>query len=410
MATATREPRTAKTKSPASDTAPDFTFALARSLFAEALGNVALALPKRGVLPILNTVLVRAGERALSLTCSNLEQTVETSTGATVSGAGAVALPCAKLVQIVGSLPTGCVIEVTVRRDRATLKAGKSRFEIIGLPVAEWPLPEDTSFDGEFSASGKELVDALNRLAPIASTAMSRPAFNAAFLEIPEDAAAKHAFLVTTDGNRLARATLAVTRATPVLHGGFNLPRQAFAAVTKLFANDEDVSVKACREMIRIVGKRATFTTRLVVERFPNYQFILAHDSIAFATVDREAFREVVKRVAIMTDKESVALELTRDAMRVVATGSDAGEGEDELPVVFEPGKIDLPYAVTFNTTALIDALGAVTGKDARLDFAGSKKPLYVRNAAEPESAAVATMLPLGQYADAPAASGGSHG
>lgn len=388
MTAAAKPARTAPTPAAGSG----FTFRIARSAFLEALARAMMAAPKRTTLPILNTVLIRVSGSELTLTCSDLDQVVETKVAAVIAGTGTAALPARRLYDIVSALPSTAVLEATVSERRAKLVAGRAKFEVLGMPVEEFPKPEQDTSDASAQLDGRVLVAALKRVnAHIASSekAGALPGLAGALLDISD--AGVH--LVGTDRHRLARIEIALTNGTPPLAGQFLIPKGAISAIDKLFGSAEEITIAGTRQYVEIVSPQSVLRLRLITERYPNYEHFLKLPSTAHAIIDRAAFRDAVKRVS--TIAEGDYLELTFDASEVAikANTRDAGDGEDGVAcsLVSPTGR----HHMALNPALLVDVLDSMEGEDVRLDFTGTNNPLYIRDAKTSESTTMGLVLGL---------------
>lgn len=93
---------------------------------------------RRQTLPILANVLLTATEHGLRLSATDLE--VELSVPGKLDkcvAPGATTLPARKLLDLCRALPDGTLLTIDASGDRATVRAGRSRFSLSTLPAAE---------------------------------------------------------------------------------------------------------------------------------------------------------------------------------------------------------------------------------------------------------------------------------
>jgi hypothetical protein len=88
--------------------------------FARALRLIGRAVPSRPTLPVLQHVLLEGTPGRLTLTATDLDLAVVTSTPADVAAPGRVLLPARLLGEFVGQLPAAPVVVQTVRREWTT--------------------------------------------------------------------------------------------------------------------------------------------------------------------------------------------------------------------------------------------------------------------------------------------------
>ena len=75
-------------------------FRVAKEALLNGLASVQGALPSRTTLPVLNNVLIQAGDGRLTLTTTDLDMSVVTTLDAVVAVAGAFTLPMKRLSAI----------------------------------------------------------------------------------------------------------------------------------------------------------------------------------------------------------------------------------------------------------------------------------------------------------------------
>lgn len=377
-------------------TSETFKFAIARGAFVEALTRAATALPIKGTtLPVLNTVLMRVEGGQIVLTCTDIDRTVSTTiAGVAAMGTGAAALPAKRILEIVTALPSSAVLELSITGTKAKLTAGRSKFEILGMPVEEFPRVDMVASDSECSIAGSALVAALTKVAPHVAPLdhhkSDLPALAGALLHIDEDGT----HVIGTDRHRLARLALAVEQSAKPLVGKFVLARAAFGTITKLFGADEKVTVRGTRQQLRFTGAQSTFTTRLLEENYPDYKQFLKLEPTAHAVLTRGEFADALKRVAIVAESRALSLSFAKSELTITTEEMDMGSGEDVINCALESADAQ-PLLMGLNPRLLLDALEAVGGEQVRLDFCGFAKPVYVRDAATPTSSTLAVVLPL---------------
>lgn len=378
-------------------TSRTFKFAIGRTVLLEALTRAAVALPKRGTMPILNAVLVRAGAGELSLMCSDLELGVSTRvTSVACSGTGEAALPAKRLMEIVGALPQSATIEVSIDGNRAKLVAGRAKFDVLGMPVEEWPRQNAPLPDGSATLSGKALVALLNRVGShVASSekAGALPAISGILLDVTD----RGAFLVGTDRHRLIRIALPFQQSERPLLGQYSHPKSTAAAIAKLFADDESISIEGTRQQLTIVGSESTLTYRLISERYPEYSHFFKFPSRANVVLDRAEFAAAVKRVATASTEARLTMAFSESELALNAQSADAGRGEDVVPCAFKADEtIPVPFKFDVNPRYILDGVESFASEQVRVDFAGGLNPLYIRDAKEgADSVNVSMTVPL---------------
>ena len=104
-------------------------------------------------------------------------------------------------------------------------------------------------------------------------------------------------------------------------------------------------------------------TTRRIDGQFPNYQQLLPETFEHELTLPREELLEVVRRVAVMAQRNSpLRLRFADGELTVSAQTQDVGEARETLPVPFS-GE---PLEIGFNAEFLRDGIESVVGDELR--------------------------------------------
>ena len=114
-------------------------FSIQREVFLQPLSQVVGVVERRQTLPVLANFLLVTREGRLSVTGTDMEVELIGSVDADISQDGEITVPARKLVDIVRALPDGSKITFSVKDDKATMTAGRSRFTLATLPASEFP-------------------------------------------------------------------------------------------------------------------------------------------------------------------------------------------------------------------------------------------------------------------------------
>jgi len=129
---------------------------------------------------------------------------------------------------------------------------------------------------------------------------------------------------------------------------------------------------------------------RLMEGVFPNYERVIPKDFPLRASLEVEPFREALKRVSVLADKQNHRVDLFLEERRALLSAEgDYGKGQEEVSVVLEGAPMSLAYNIRY----LLEALAPLSGQ-AELLFSGPTSPTVVRSAEE-EGGYWAVVVPL---------------
>jgi DNA polymerase III subunit beta len=339
---------------------------------------------RKTTIPILSNFLLEAGAGdaggvdRLTITATDLDQSIRTSCPAKVKKPGACTIPARKLFDYVKLLPDGEISIKLMENHWVQIRSGRSNTKMVGMARANFPQV------AEFPETGLTKIPAASIKAMIAKTIFaisneeSRYTLNGALLILKAESLS----MVATDGHRLSHIEKAGESLENISGEKRTLiPRKALAELQSLLADSEDTSLDFYDDEHTLffrLGHRV-LTTRKLTGQFPNYEAVLPRDNSKFVVVRSEELMGSIQRVAQFADERSGAIKirLEQNEMKISSSSTESGESEDtiETPYSFDA------IVVGFNSTYLIDFLKAVgTSGEVRLEFkdaqsAGQMRP-----------------------------------
>ncbi|SEG18445.1 DNA polymerase III, beta subunit [Bryocella elongata] len=333
---------------------------------------------RKTTIPILSNFLFEANGETLTITATDLDQSLRTSCPAKVKKAGACTIPARKLYDYIKLLPEGEISIKLMDNHWVQIRAGRSNTKMVGMARANFPQVPEIPGGGLFKISAPALRNMISKTIFAISSEESRYTLNGALLVLKAESMA----MVATDGHRLAH----IEKHGETLEGVTGekrtlIPRKALAELQSLLSNTDAEFIDFADDEQTLffkVGGRV-LTSRKLTGQFPNYEAVLPRDNTKFVIVRSEDLMGCIQRVAQFADERSGAIKmrLEQNELKLSAQSTDAGESED---IIETPYNYD-PLVVGFNSSYLVDFLKAtgVTG-EVRLEFkdaqsAGQMRP-----------------------------------
>lgn len=325
----------------------------------ESLQSTLGAIEKRHTAPILENVLLRL-EGTRSWWCgTDLELEISTHAPVMDASDGEITLPARKLADICKSLPAESIINLEIQEDnRARITSGRSCFELATLPASEFPDLEDIGETRNFDIPENTLKHLLDSASFAMANQDVRYYLNGLLLEIN----AEGIRTVATDGHRLALCFYPEKqedRETTQLI----IPRKGVLELSRLLRNDCEVpvSLQSSQNHLRVQLDNLRFTTKLVDGRYPDYRAAVPQGGQIQVELDRKAFRDVLSRVAILSNEKfrGVRLSLTENLLQVQAHNPEQEMATDELDVHYSGSD----FSIGFNVNYLLDAVNHLDGE-----------------------------------------------
>jgi DNA polymerase III subunit beta len=333
---------------------------------------------RKTTIPILSNFLIEAADDKLTITGTDLDQSMKTSCPAKVKKPGACTIPARKLYDYIKLLGDGDISIKLLENHWVQIRAGRSNTKMVGMARANFPqVPEfpESSVTKIPTASLKNLI---SKTIFAISNEESRYTLNGALLVLK----AESPTVVATDGHRLAHIEKSNESLSNISGEKKTLiPRKALAELQSLLsASDQEYLEFADDEQTLFfrIGHR-TLTSRKLTGQFPNFEAVMPRDNNKFVVVRSEDLNASIQRVAQFADERSGAIKIRieQNELKISSSSTDSGESED---VIETPYNFDA-IVVGFNSAYLLDFLKATGNSgEVRLEFkdaqsAGQMRP-----------------------------------
>ena len=333
---------------------------------------------RKTTIPILSNFLFEAADDTLTITATDLDQSIRTSCPAKVKKPGACTIPARKLFDYIKLLPEGDISIKLMDNHWVQIRAGRSNTKMVGMARANFPMVPGFPTTGAFKIAAASLRNMIAKTIFAISNEESRYTLNGALLVLKAESMA----MVATDGHRLAH----IEKLGETLEGVTGekktlIPRKALSELWSLLNTTEVESLEFADDeqtlFFRVGGR--VLTSRKLTGQFPNYEAVLPRDNNKFVIVRSEDLMAAIQRVAQFADARSGAIKirLETNELKLSSSSTDSGESEDSIET---PYNYD-PLVVGFNSQYLIDFLKAIgTTGEVRLEFkdaqsAGQMRP-----------------------------------
>jgi len=362
--------------------------AIVRRSFVKALTPMLGVIDHKGSVPIMAHLLFEPEPGAVVVQGTDLEVGLKVRIECAVDEsrpAGAFAgftLPAQKLLQILKEVVDESVTFKTAGEDQMEIRAGRSRFKVMGLDPRSFPAMPGKE-PGTHLATLKLRAGVLSEILESTVFAVNEARYNLSgvYIESPE---AGRVRCVATDGHRLAL----IDREAPgfELTRGQIVPRKAIVAMRSLLDESPDAAVELniSENCVTLALGQWSFSTRLIEGEFPDYRGVLPKDFKYEVEFSRDALIAAIKRVSIMSNERYHGVKLVKDdqLLTVSSTSPDSGEAEDSLDISSVSGTIE----AGFNAQYLLQGLAILPKEtNATLRLTDETGPGLITSAVDPD-------------------------
>ena len=333
---------------------------------------------RKTTIPILSNFLIEAADDKLTITGTDLDQSMKTSCPAKVKKPGACTIPARKLYDYIKLLGDGDISIKLLENHWVQIRAGRSNTKMVGMARANFPQVPEFPESSVTKIPTSSLKNLIAKTIFAISNEESRYTLNGALLVLK----AESLTMVATDGHRLAHIEKSGESLSNISGEKKTLiPRKALAELQSLLsASDEEYLEFADDEQTLFfrIGHR-TLTSRKLTGQLPNFEAVMPRDNNKFVVVRSEDLNSSIQRVAQFADERSGAIKIRveQNELKISSSSTDSGESEDviETPYSFDP------IVVGFNSAYLLDFLKATGNSgEVRLEFkdaqsAGQMRP-----------------------------------
>ena len=309
------------------------------------------AVEKRQTMPALSNVLVQCEAQHLSLTATDLEIELVSQINLMSDETGETTLPAKKLLDICKSLSGDATLNITIDKDRAIVKSGRSRFTLATLPANDFPSLDELNPLVSISMTQTQLKNVIEKTAFAMAQQDVRYYLNGLLFDLTESGI--HS--VATDGHRLSysnqQMSLNISENKQII-----IPRKGIMELSRLLQhNDESVTIEIANNHIRVIVDNITFTSKLIDGRFPDYNRVIPERGDNLLTIDRNEFKQALIRTSILSNEKyrGIRLLLSDSLIKLQSHNPDHEEADVELEADYVGDEIE----IGFNVNYMLDVL-----------------------------------------------------
>src|SRR5262245_28828753 len=208
-------------------------FSASREAILEPLQTVIGVVERRERMPIRSNGLMATKSGNLSGTATDLEVEMVAEAEVKAEGNGEITVPGRKFHDICRAVPEGTTLEISVNGERATIKAGRSRFTLSTLRANDFPVVDEIAAKQTLRVARQDLRRVVDKTHFSMAQQDVRYYLNGLLLETQ----GKTLRAVATDGHRLALSE--ATLVAPALHDEqVIVPRKGVLELSRLLEGD----------------------------------------------------------------------------------------------------------------------------------------------------------------------------
>ncbi len=330
-------------------------------------------------LPILQHLLLTAGDGRLTLTASDGYCAIKAACLAEVRTPGRVALPAKLLAEYADRLAADRVtIVADPTRGRVRVAAGRASAVIGTADPDAFPALPDPPLDRAVTLDTAGLRRALGRVASFAADDDARPILGTIRCRLDDSGL----IAAAADGQRIARARCAIVAGAPCAGEELLIPASAVDQLARLLRDDAPtylMTLPGGNGCWFVHGAVALYS-QLATGAFPDIDQLIPTTAATTCTVDTGTLGQALGQAGLFDDgatARSVLFRIAAGTLTVFAGGDGAGEGLSEI----DAEVTGVGGTLVLDTSYVKDLLGGSAPTRLTLAWEGEYKAIAVRDA-----------------------------
>jgi DNA polymerase-3 subunit beta len=272
---------------------------IAQENLKSALALAGLAVSPRSTLPVLVNVLLKAVDEYLTISGTDLEVGITTSTPVIANDEPwATTVPAKTFTDLVDTLPDGQVqLSLNAKTQKLTVECGTTHCNVKGIDALEYP-PIHAPADGDpfLSMDTAILRAAIKQVVYAVATDQNRPVLTGIEFDVSQSSLTLRA----ADGNRLARRIVALDEKVKTASRSI-VSARVMPDLDKVLALSETVRmyVRNGGRQVLFVGDTTTFAVQTIEGNYPDFDLLINKTHTTAIEVDTDEFKRAAKRANV---------------------------------------------------------------------------------------------------------------
>lgn len=344
---------------------------------------------KNSNLPILSNILIKAENKNLTFSATNLEIGITAAMRGKVESDGEFSIDAKLLSSYISLLPKER-IDLELADEELKIQCQKQKTKIKGQGAADFPLIPKIDKQNPYILSVKDLKDAIYGVSFSASTSDIRPELSGVFLSFNGE----ELVLAATDSYRLAEKKVKLIsnekqkNLTDFQDEKIIVPVKTLQEVSRilgLIKEDESMEVVDTVEIylgenqIMFVYNGVELVSRLIEGQYPDYTQIIPDKFGSKLKINTTELTKAVKVTSLFTKSGvfDVRLDYNSDnELKITSSSSQTGENTSSVDMEKsgDSGEIVLNYRY------LLDGLQNIGSENIEIEITDSNNPCVIRS------------------------------
>jgi len=283
----------------------------------------------------------------LKITASDLQTSMITELEVEANENGSIAVPARILIDTLKNLPEQPVtFSVEEESYSIEISSDNGRYKLAGENATDFPKVPTVTDGYSVTFPSSVLARAISYTIFATSNDELRPAMTGVFFTLNENSAT----FVATDGHRLVRYRRADIAGE--VSNSMIIPKKALTLLKSTLPLDEtSVNVEFNPSNIFFEFNNIKMISRLIDERFPDYENVIPLDNNNVMTISRDEILSSLKRISIYANKSTHQIRVKISGSELVLSAEDldfSNEANERLACEHDGDDIEIGFNARF--------------------------------------------------------------
>lgn len=339
-------------------------FIISSSTLLKNLQRIGGVLNSSNSLPILDNFLFELSNGELTVSASDLENTMRTSVKPDEAREdGKIAIPAKLLLDTLKNFsdqPLSFTIDAATFGIEISSDYGK--YKLVGQNADDFPKSPEMGTSDELEVKGEIIASAIDKTLFATGNDDLRPVMSGVFCQFSTE----KLIFVATDAHKLVRYGRSDSSAGK--SSDFILPKKPLNLLKQNLSGSELVKISYNETTARFVFDTIELTCRLIDGKYPNYEAVIPVENPNVLTVDRLSFLNSIKRVSIFSNKTTHQVKLKVAGSELTLSAEDldfSNEAKERLTCNYNGDDME----IGFNSKFLLEMLNHISTQEVILEM-----------------------------------------
>lgn len=344
-------------------------FIISSSTLLKNLQNIGGVLNSSNSLPILDNFLFELANGELTISASDLENTMRTIVKPDEAKEdGRIAIPAKLLLDTLKNFSDQpLAFQIDQGSFGIEISSDYGKYKLVGQNADDFPKSPEMDASSKLAIAGAIVASAIDKTLFATGNDELRPVMSGVFCQLSSE----KVIFVATDAHKLVR--YGRTDANASNAADFILPKKPLNLLRQNLTGEEDVELIYNESTVRFSFGTIELTSRLIDGKYPNYEAVIPDENPNVLTVDRMSFLNSIKRVSIFSNKTThqVKLKVAGSELAISAEDLDfSNEAKERLTCNYSGDDME----IGFNSKFLMEMLNHINTQEVILEMSEPNK------------------------------------